>query len=56
MDEHSGWCEGCLRTLDEIAQWSVMDDRAKRSVWKLLPQRRLQFVASMPGAEPGGAE
>ena len=43
MHEPSGWCEGCLRTLDEIAEWSVMDDRAKRAVWKLLPQRRRQF-------------
>lgn len=43
MDEPSGWCEGCLRTLDEIAQWSVLDDPAKRAVWKLLPQRRRQF-------------
>ena len=46
MDEPSGWCEGCLRTLDEIAEWSVMDDRAKRAVWKLLPQRRKQFEIS----------
>ena len=40
MHERTGWCEGCLRTLDEIAAWSTMDDRAKRRVWKLLPQRR----------------
>ena len=32
-----------MRTLDEITEWSVMDDRAKRAVWKLLPQRRRQF-------------
>ncbi|KNZ30978.1 MAG: hypothetical protein AD742_19510 [Methylibium sp. NZG] len=60
MDAHSGWCEGCLRTIDEIAEWSVLDDRAKRAVWKLLPQRRLQFELSRrvlgagePGAEGG---
>ena len=43
MDASSGWCEGCLRTLDEIAHWSVMDDPAKRTVWKQLPQRRREF-------------
>jgi predicted Fe-S protein YdhL (DUF1289 family) len=45
MDERSGWCEGCLRTLDEIAAWSMLDDAAKRAVWKLLPQRRVAFAA-----------
>jgi hypothetical protein len=45
MDERSGWCEGCLRTLDEIAAWSVLDDAAKRAVWKTLPQRRAALAA-----------
>ena len=26
MDARTGWCEGCLRTIDEIAAWSAMDD------------------------------
>ena len=43
MDERTGWCEGCLRTIDEIAAWSVMDSAGKRAVWKLLPQRRDAF-------------
>lgn len=40
MDPASGWCEGCLRTIDEIAAWSVLDDEQKRAVWEMLPQRR----------------
>jgi predicted Fe-S protein YdhL (DUF1289 family) len=40
MDARSGWCEGCLRTLDEITAWPVLDDDAKRGVWAVLPQRR----------------
>ena len=44
MDARSGWCEGCLRTIDEIAGWSVMDDEQKRRVWQLLPQRREAFA------------
>ena len=40
MNEHSGCCEGCLRTLDEIAQWSLMDEAMKLRVWGLLERRR----------------
>lgn len=32
-------CEGCFRTLDEIAAWSVMTDADKRLVWQALPAR-----------------
>ena len=41
MDEATGWCQGCLRTLDEIALWSVLDDEDKRAVWVELGQRRV---------------
>jgi predicted Fe-S protein YdhL (DUF1289 family) len=40
MDAASGLCEGCLRTIDEIAAWGSMDDDAKRKVWQRLEQRR----------------
>ncbi len=40
MDEASGLCEGCLRTIDEIACWSLLDDAEKRGVWQQLDQRR----------------
>ena len=40
MDEATGLCAGCLRTLDEIALWSVLDDDDKRAVWEALAQRR----------------
>ena len=32
-------CEGCLRTLDEIAAWGRMDDDARRAVWALIELR-----------------
>ncbi len=41
MNARSGWCEGCFRTLDEIAAWSGLDDEDKRRVWLLLEQRRV---------------
>jgi predicted Fe-S protein YdhL (DUF1289 family) len=40
MDPVTGWCEGCLRTIDEIANWSRMDDPARRAVWTELERRR----------------
>ena len=39
MDAASGFCEGCLRTLDEIAAWGMLDARGKRAVWALIEQR-----------------
>jgi len=50
MDPTSGWCEGCLRTIDEIAAWSTADDAAKRRVWTQLPERARQLAgtATMP--------
>ncbi len=40
IDPDRGWCEGCLRTLDEIAAWGALDNSAKREIWKRLPARR----------------
>lgn len=40
MHASSGWCEGCLRTLDEIAAWAALDDDGKLAVWQQLPLRR----------------
>jgi len=51
MDEPSGYCVGCGRTLDEIALWSVLDDDDKRAVWALLPAR-LAHLPTGPAVEP----
>jgi uncharacterized protein len=40
MHPASGLCEGCWRTLDEIAAWGVSSDDAKRAVWVLIEQRK----------------
>jgi predicted Fe-S protein YdhL (DUF1289 family) len=40
MDEASGLCVGCLRTIDEIAAWSVLDDGARRDVLAAIAARR----------------
>lgn len=41
MEPASGLCQGCLRTLEEIATWSTLDDEAKRAVWAQIEQRAL---------------
>ena len=39
MDPVRQLCEGCWRTLDEIAAWSRMEDEARREVWRLIGKR-----------------
>jgi predicted Fe-S protein YdhL (DUF1289 family) len=39
MDADSGFCQGCLRTIDEIAAWSRMDDADKLSAWRAIELR-----------------
>lgn len=39
IDESTALCVGCLRTLDEIATWSVLSDDQRRDVWARLASR-----------------
>lgn len=39
MHPQTGWCEGCLRTLPEIGEWSRMPDEGKRQVWQRIQLR-----------------
>ena len=43
IDDASGWCVGCLRTLDEIAAWASVDDDQRQAVLAELPARREQL-------------
>ncbi|HZE11973.1 MAG TPA: DUF1289 domain-containing protein [Burkholderiales bacterium] len=40
MNSDTGLCEGCLRTLGEIAAWSGLTPDEKRAVLAKLPARR----------------
>jgi predicted Fe-S protein YdhL (DUF1289 family) len=51
MDEASGWCEGCLRTIDEIAAWASLGDDDKCAVWLRLEERRMVWDAARRSAE-----
>jgi len=42
IDSDSGVCEGCLRTLDEIAGWSRVDDSGKRVIWRQIELRSIE--------------
>lgn len=48
MDEATGWCQGCLRTLDEIACWSLLDEAEKAAVWQALAERRMTWAQHQP--------
>jgi predicted Fe-S protein YdhL (DUF1289 family) len=37
-------CWGCLRSLDEVAHWSVYSPAEQRSVWRRLAQRIEQHL------------
>lgn len=43
MHTATGWCAGCLRTLDEITDWGRMSDERKSAVWLQLEGRRVAW-------------
>jgi len=40
IDEATGLCTGCARTLDEIAAWGMLDNGQRRVVWDAIAARR----------------
>jgi predicted Fe-S protein YdhL (DUF1289 family) len=43
VDEESGLCLGCYRTLAEIADWASLTDDARTRVMAELPSRRMRI-------------
>ena len=39
MDAQGAFCEGCLRSIDEIRLWSSSTDGQKKAVWALIERR-----------------
>jgi predicted Fe-S protein YdhL (DUF1289 family) len=39
MDDVTGYCQGCARTIDEIASWGTMTSPDKRAVLDQLEAR-----------------
>jgi predicted Fe-S protein YdhL (DUF1289 family) len=48
LDAETGRCDGCLRTIDEIAAWGALDERVRREIWKRLPARRRERDEQKP--------
>ncbi|MDB5798970.1 MAG: hypothetical protein JWP36_2872 [Paucimonas sp.] len=51
MDAGSGLCEGCLRTLDEIAAWGSASNAERRAVLQAVQARRQALALANPGRE-----
>lgn len=43
MDDATGLCQGCYRSLDEIAAWAMASDDAKRQILVAVEQRRFKL-------------
>ncbi len=43
MDDLSGLCQGCYRTLDEIQQWWDLDSNQKKEVIHKATEREAQL-------------
>lgn len=52
MDPASGLCEGCCRTIEEIAAWSQLDAERKRAVWGRIGERALDGPSSTEPTKP----
>lgn len=39
MSPETGYCLGCMRTIEEIIAWSKADDSYKRAVWAEIRRR-----------------
>jgi uncharacterized protein len=46
MDQASGFCRGCLRTLPEIARWGGLSLGERRMVKSAIAERRCAVVAA----------
>ena len=42
MNEQTGFCEGCLRSITEIARWANTDDADRRAILERIEQRKKQ--------------
>lgn len=50
MDPVTGLCQGCLRTLDEIARWGRTDDEDRHRILEWVEKRRSESQDPWNGA------
>lgn len=46
IDDASGLCDGCQRTLAEITDWASLPDRDRLATWARINERRLDATAA----------
>ena len=56
MDPVSRLCLGCLRTIDEIAAWSQLDDAARSEILSNIAERRLEYTPQETEADNGAQQ
>lgn len=49
MDDMTGLCIGCQRTIEEIIAWGRLTENGKRAVWQDI-RRRAGIVQETPGS------
>lgn len=47
LDSQQRYCEGCWRTVDEIAAWSGLSNGQKIRLWRELGQRRQGLLGGL---------
>lgn len=52
VDGASGLCLGCLRSLQEIAEWSRLDDATREAILEALPGRVTRLDPALQGLVP----
>lgn len=50
MEASTGLCEGCLRTLGEIAGWADLDTPDRLDIWRRIARRAQSTDPGSPGA------
>lgn len=45
MDAQKVYCEGCLRSIDEIRVWRASSDLEKKAVWARIAERVASITA-----------
>ncbi|MBO0769173.1 MAG: DUF1289 domain-containing protein [Solirubrobacterales bacterium] len=48
IDERSGYCRGCKRTLDEVVAWPRASDAERQAILDALPAR-VTYLPLLPG-------
>ncbi len=50
INPSNGWCEGCLRSLEEISAWNELSAAQQQAIIADLPQRAEQLFTAADGS------